>query len=753
MYRGTHESQHVVEGGGSSSSRRRVSGAEGSADGGHRADSDLSPWGGLCRTPSITLGAMQQFSTDADNSTSVSKQQVWSSNAAAAGDDTDGSRRQPGSTNSKVQQPLDVAVAALLSTRQEIQPAEKHVASGCCSTSTEMEPARSSPSGVAPAATASAAGGVGSSNIQFRAAVGGRLGSDCNSGSCEPAAAVTAAAVPVVAVDRDQCGPAGQLASASSITLGCLDRIWLATEQEQEQQQQCSSPGVPRGATPALLEQPAAATHAVHDSGSSNSSGSSGGTSTGDATAFVSGTSTTVAQPHAGPTTDAAAVDCSSCAVQHHNQGSTEPSAHGLPCEVGPSEHLYKGVGGVGSFQLLLGPPGNSAHHSTTPWEAQPSTPSAAAAAFAAASAPAPSSSSAAENGGRCTPPAEDAAASGAAGHGSSGGSSSAALQPSSSLAVAQRPKSSAASPAKGIGCPSLASSSITLGQLASRTQQMSPGSAWRWQQQGQQSPAESAAGSAQTSHIDSSPSNTNSTSISTTSRGVPQQHLVSRPLREASRAKPKVHPLLVTAGIKSTDWDQHLTPLAWKLLQQQHLELSRSPQPQRQGAEVQPVGGSSDHDGGAVMAPLQWTQQHREVSAAAAFGEIAASNQQDQPQVLQAHQGPSHQSQQQQGIPARSPHRRSFDMPGQHAGGGFSGAFGARRQHVAHMMTQAQGLSRRSLLGAQLGGLVAGAGSRRGSLDRSGLTLEVATSLAGALPGCVSDTLGQHLQRVKLAM
>jgi hypothetical protein len=218
--------------------------------------------------------------------------------------------------------------------------------------------------------------------------------------------------------------------------------------------------------------------------------------------------------------------------------------------------------------------------------------------------------------------------------------------------------------------------------------------------------------------------------------------------LREASKGKPKMHPLLATAGIKSIDWDQHLTPLAWKLLQQQHLELAQSPQLQQQGIKLPHAVRGSEHVEGAVSAPVQSTQQHREVSAAAVFGGSAASSQKDQPQVLQKHQGVNHKSRQ----PARSPHRRSFDMPGRNTAGGFSAAFGARRQHVAHMMTEAQDLSRRSLLGAQLGGLVAGAGSRRGSLDRSGLTLEVATSLAGALPGCVSDKLGQYLQAYGVA-
>jgi hypothetical protein len=71
-----------------------------------------------------------------------------------------------------------------------------------------------------------------------------------------------------------------------------------------------------------------------------------------------------------------------------------------------------------------------------------------------------------------------------------------------------------------------------------------------------------------------------------------------------------------------------------------------------------------------------------------------------------------------------------------------MSGVFGAG-SHVESMLSHAAGVNMHSLLDLAVQGLRGPPSSRRGSLDRAGL----ATSLAGALPGCVSETLTQYLQ------
>jgi hypothetical protein len=200
------------------------------------------------------------------------------------------------------------------------------------------------------------------------------------------------------------------------------------------------------------------------------------------------------------------------------------------------------------------------------------------------------------------------------------------------------------------------------------------------------------------------------------------------------------MHPLLATAGIKSTDWDQHLTPLAWKLLQQQHQEQHQVQRGEQQQSEAM-VSGAFASAGS---------------SAGKATGAASQQPQHQQTEVCPAAEKPVYKSQQQQQHQRKmvqSPHRRSFEMYSSSASSSsimMPGAFGARRHHVARMLAQAS-MRKDSLLdcaaaqGLHMQGLLSG--SRRGSSDRAALTLDVATSLAGALPGCVSEKLGQYLQ------
>jgi hypothetical protein len=525
-----------------------------------------------------------------------------------------------------------------------------------------------------------------------------------------------------------------QLQSASSITLGCLDRIWLATEEHQVEQQgqgqhlqehaqaptlqrlqpaSCDSYLDPktgaRDADPTagrgVFDQPITGSHlcaapATPDQAASARSAAASESSTGSSQR--DGSSTAVAGEVS------AAHDAVSCSEQ---QQRASPS----------NAHLYKGVGAVSSFQLLALPHANdaaaTAQHSTPPTSAggepQQST----------------GSSQADDTQGAVSGVARDKGPMqvGSTGlQGSTAPQSSTGPKSSTGLLGSTGPQSRCVSAASdsshrphlslvaavGRHTQDLAAASVTLAQLASRPHQQHQ---THQEQQLQE-------GAPQRGAADGRRSRTHDGSSSA-------QHVLDSRAPHLTPGKPgKVLPLLATAGIKGGG-DQYLTPLAWKLLQQQHQAQHRQAQQD------------------ARQLAMKTTGSPQGASSTVEMGEISKALEQGSQQQQQQQQQQEVQRQREQQRLMRSPHRRSFDLPGSTSGMGA--AFGAGRQHVARMRLQAGEVSNHSLLGMAAAQMQGGgaAGSRRGSLDRTTLPLGVATSLAGALPGCVSEKLSQYLQ------
>jgi hypothetical protein len=220
---------------------------------------------------------------------------------------------------------------------------------------------------------------------------------------------------------------------------------------------------------------------------------------------------------------------------------------------------------------------------------------------------------------------------------------------------------------------------------------------------------------------------------------------LHARKLRLLAKRPPTPQQVLATAGIKgsSRDWEQLLTPLSWKLYQQQRdaarqkqqqlvgrggmssraTALARSSEPDFGEAAGSSSSSSSNMGGSAspfanappdASAPANASSSSSSSSSTAA-STVVASN-------ARALRFASR---------ATGPHRRSFELPGASAGMRMSAVFGANKQHVSRMLREAGTIDPRGLYRM---------------LSRGQGSLAVATSLAGALPGCVSEKLVQFV-------
>jgi hypothetical protein len=208
--------------------------------------------------------------------------------------------------------------------------------------------------------------------------------------------------------------------------------------------------------------------------------------------------------------------------------------------------------------------------------------------------------------------------------------------------------------------------------------------------------------------------------------KGAAAQGLQARHARLFARRPPSPQQVLATAGIKgsSRDWEQLLTPLSWKLYQQQR-DAARQRQQQQQQLLVGQCGmcraeaGSSSSHINTVVPSSPFSNTTPDVLAPASISSSSVAGSSTDARAARF------------ATRLAGPHRRSFELPGASAGTHMSAVFGANKQHVARMLREAGSIDPRGLYRM----LSKGQGS-----------LAVATSLAGALPGCVSEKLVQFV-------
>jgi hypothetical protein len=198
----------------------------------------------------------------------------------------------------------------------------------------------------------------------------------------------------------------------------------------------------------------------------------------------------------------------------------------------------------------------------------------------------------------------------------------------------------------------------------------------------------------------------------------------------------PNPQHVLATAGVKhssSKDWEQLLTPLSWKLHQQQRDAAQQKQQQQQQqqlGAGGLSRAGSlaSNQSAAAVtassLAASSPFANTRGLTPAASIASVSSSS------IYAGSSARAARLARLAGSNA-SPHRRSFELPGSAAGTQMSAVFGASKQHVSRMLREAGSVDPRGLYRM---------------LSKGQGRLAVATSLAGALPGCVSEKLVQFV-------
>lgn len=200
---------------------------------------------------------------------------------------------------------------------------------------------------------------------------------------------------------------------------------------------------------------------------------------------------------------------------------------------------------------------------------------------------------------------------------------------------------------------------------------------------------------------------------------------------RPKVRRQPSPPNLLQNAGIRGKDWDQLMTLRSWKLYQQQRQDPAQ--QHKQQGGQLYsslsyPAGGEN------VPGHHRATGSINSSVAAGGTGSLTAG-----PAGSSSGSGGSITASTASAATRRAlllaslsrlpgTHRRSFEVPGT---SGMSAVFGASRQHVARMLREAGTVDPRAL---------------HRTLSRNQGSMAVATSLAGALPGCVSEKLVQYV-------
>uniref|UniRef100_A0A383VQS5 RING-type domain-containing protein n=1 Tax=Tetradesmus obliquus TaxID=3088 RepID=A0A383VQS5_TETOB len=521
------------------------------------------------------------------------------------------------------------------------------------------------------------------------------------------ATAAAAASSSAAAGASPSPGSSRQLESASSITLGCLDRVWQCKpeEQQQQQQQQQQQPlkqQLHGGNTDKVARQHAAPPPTEAEAGWLSEIEVMQPAQQQQQLQLVSkaehaASAVEVAAGNVAAPTQLPAASCnsssSSSPSSSDNSSGMDSKVHHAPGSAGPAdaaaaslqtyqhinEHIHRATGDTNGFALMSSPP-------------------AVAVAVAAAAA--------ADN--ACEVQANSSSSS------SSSGVCDVAHSDQHTAGKRQQQQWQQ--------LPLLQASSITLAELMRRSDEK--------------------AGSSSSCGRRAADASANAIGTAGHRLAASLAAVKAAPMRRKSHRllnrPPSPQQVLATAGVKGgscRDWEQLLTPLSWKLYQQQR-DAAKSKQAQQQ--QQIGVGGLSEDvslkssqsaaiGSSLAAASSPFANSARSSTAAASSVGSSSSNGAAAAAAMNA------RSARLACLAAggRSPHRRSFELPGSAAGGQMSAVFGASKQHVSRMLREAGSIDPRGLYRM---------------MSKGQGRLAVATSLAGALPGCVSEKLVQFV-------